>query len=304
MKFHLPAAISQRAARTALLTQKHSPTILFGLGVVGVVATTVTACKATLKLEDVVSDMERDLTQAKTVAENLPDRYSERDRQQDTLVIYIRAAAKITKLYGPSLILGAASIACLTGSHNILQKRNAGLTMAYAAVDKAFKEYRSRVVDEYGEDKDREFRYGTETSTVVKEEVNGPKKSKVKHASTKGGASMYAKFFDPDNVNWNQQPEYNLMFLRAQQNWANDKLRAQGHLMLSDVYDSLGFDRTPASTQVGWLYNGDGDGYVDFGVFKDGNTQQVYEFATGMENTILLDFNVDGVMWDKIGRIR
>ena len=57
--------------------------------------------------------------------------------------------------------MGGLSIAALTRSHNILTKRNAALTAAYGALEKGFSEYRARVVEKYGEEEDRDFRYGT-----------------------------------------------------------------------------------------------------------------------------------------------
>lgn len=282
---------------TVLKTKKNSPTLLFGAGLVLGVATVVSSCKATLKLEGVLEEAGKNLETARTLEHS---EYSENDRQKDVALIYVQTAAKVTKLYSPAIVFGVASVAALTGSHRILNSRNAALSAAYAAVDKAFSEYRQRVTEEYGETKDRELRYGTDAKTVTVEDKNGPKK-KLSKVAGDGKRSMYARIFDEHNQNWNPQPEYNVAFLRLQQNYANDRLRARGHLFLNEVYDLLGMDHTPAGSQVGWLWNkGSGDDFVDFGIWADKSMRGTLDFLTGLENAIVLDFNVDGVIWDRI----
>lgn len=295
MRIRIPASVSRRAARSVLVGRKHSPAILFGVGVVGMVATTVTACKATLKLEDIIDEAQKNMELARTLESK---DYSEEDRAKDKYYIVVQTTVKIGKLYGPSIVLGALSIAALAGSHNIMRNRNAGLTAAYLAVDGAFKKYRERVVAEYGEDKDREFRHGTEVETITVEDTNGPKNREIKRYA---GASQYARMFNSSNKNWDRHPEYNAMFLRGQQKWANDRLRMKGHMMLNEVYELLGFDHTPAGTQVGWLWKrGTGDSYIDFGIFSDANAMKFHEFLVGQEGELLVDFNVDGPIWKQI----
>jgi hypothetical protein len=92
-----------------------------------------------------------------------------------------------------------------------------------------------------------------------------------------------------------------------QQNFANDRLRAKGHLLLNDVYDSLGLPRTAAGCVVGWVKGGNGqttagDGYVDFGLF-DPETQEIRDFFRGDNGALWLDFNVDGEVYKLIGDI-
>jgi hypothetical protein len=295
MKF-VPKAVSRAVARQILVGRKNSPTILFATGVVGVVATTVLASKATLKLEEVMSHNKENLKQARELQH---DDYSEEDRQRDIMILYVRAGRDLAKLYGPTILVGAVSIACLTGSHKILTDRNTNLVAAYIALEKGFSQYRARVVNEFGEDKDRELRYGMETREVIEETKTGHKITDVQSVGT-NGASIYAKFFDRDNQNWEPQSEYNIFFLRAQQNYLNDKLRARGHVFLNDAYDVLGMDRTPAGAVVGWLWPRGVDNDIDFGIWSKEDMNRFHDFVTGREGCILLDFNVDGVIYDKI----
>ena len=288
----LPSGVSRKFARQILVAQKHSPTLLFGAGVIGVVASTVLACKATLKLEELLYETRDELNTVKHLEHS---KYSEDDRKKDITYVYVRTCVKLSKLYGPSIVIGSASVAALTGSHHILSKRNAALTAAYAAVQKSFDEYRGRVVEQLGEEKERELRY------QVKEVADGKdkegKKKTVKVAS--GSPSMYARFFDDNNRNWSPTSEYNILFLRCQQNYANDQLKARGHVFLNDVYDSLGMERSTEGAVVGWLWDGTGDNFIDFGVFDSPACDGFFEFVQGRQG-VWLDFNVDGVVYDKI----
>lgn len=300
MKF-IPTAISRKVAGQALLVEKNSPTILFGAGVIGMVGSTVLACRATLKLEDVLEKAERDLDAAKGVRSLHPDQYSENDRKKDVAIIYVRGVGGVVKLYAPSVLLGAAAVACLTKSHSILQDRNTALTAAYVAVDKAFKAYRERVVERFDEQTDRELRYVAEEVDIIDDET-GKVVSTVR--VEQGDQGLYARWFDEENNNWNGPPneEYNVLFLRNQQNWANDMLRARGHLFLNEVYGMLGLSHTSPGAIVGWVYDRDnenGDNFVDFGCWNR-NDASPNDFTNGREGSILLDFNVDGPIWQLI----
>lgn len=294
---NLPKSI----ARPLLKLDKSSPKLLFGAGVVGVVGSTVLACRATLKLEEVLIEGQNRINQAKSLehrakAEDLD--YTTKDRESDTRIIIIQTGAKIARLYAPAVVLGGASIAALAQSHNILTRRNAALTAAYAALEKGFAEYRQRVVDKYGEEEDRRLRYGSHEVTVHKE--GGGKEEKVTRVAP-GTPSIYARFFDPSSSNWNTEPEYNLIFLQCQQQYANDMLRARGHLFLNEVYDSLGIPRSEAGSVVGWIVD-DGqtaEHFVDFGVWEK-DDHNARDFVNGLEGAILLDFNVDGVIYNLI----
>lgn len=297
MKF-IPNAVTFKIARQVLVLKKNSPTLMFGAGVVGVVATVVMASRATLWVDAVLEETQDKLHDAKELHDSGHKDYSDHDYYQDVVVLYSRAAGKLVKLYGPSILVGATSIGMLTGSHIVLTRRNVAVTAAYAALDKGFEEYRARVLNDLGEDKDREYRYGSVTEEVTKKTKKGEVVKAVKRVGP-DGASIYAKFFDSRSSSWSPQPEYNLLFLRAQQNYVNDKFKARGHVLLNDVYDSLGLERTKAGCVVGW-YQGEGDGYIDFGIFNGKHMDRFYDFAMGHEGAILLDFNVNGIIYDKL----
>lgn len=294
--------------KSGLYLKKYSPEILIGIGVVGLVASTVTACKATLKVDEILKDTNEKLEAVKEVKAQVENgsikaEYDDKTAAKDKGIIYVQCGLRIVKLYLPSVTLGIAGIGCILGAHNIMQKRNAALLLLYKGVEESFNNYRNRVVEEYGEEKDKEFAYGLrkeKTVETVKDENGKEKKVKRDVTVTDGNVySRYARFFDEYNMYWKKSPEYNLMFLTQIQNYANDTLKARGHIFLNEVYDMLGIQRTQEGAIVGWLRDGDKDCYVDFGIHNVYN-EKARDFVNGIEPAILLDFNVDGVIYDMI----
>ena len=288
------------------VVQKHSPEILAGVGVVGVVASTVMACKATMKLNDILEESKETRDKIREVESNprYEEQYSHEDAKKDLVINYTQTAMKVAKLYAPAVILGSASLGCLLASNDILRKRNAALSAAYMTVDKSFKEYRQRVVDRFGEEVEKEIRYNIKaeeiTSTVVAEDGSETTITETVKTMDPNLYSDYAKFFDEASPYWQKDPEYNFMFLKSQQQYANDLLKARGRLFLNEVYEMLGIEKTKAGQIVGWVYNPEnpiGDNFVDFGIF-DMSKERVRAFVNGYEPNILLDFNVDGNIWD------
>lgn len=285
---------------------KHSPEILAGVGVVGVVGSLVLACKATTKLSDVLEESKEQLDKIKEVAADpaYEEKYTQDDAKKDTTITYVQTGVKVVKLYAPSVILCASSLGCLLASNNILKKRNAALSAAYMTVDKSFKEYRKRVADRFGDEVEKEIRYNIKAEEITKVDENGNEVTEtvkvMDGTDDPNSYSDYARFFDESCAAWQNDAEYNLTFLKAQQQYANDLLKAKGRLFLNEVYRMLGIDETKAGQVVGWVYNPDnptGDNFVDFGIYNM-QRERVRAFVNGYEPNILLDFNVDGVIWN------
>lgn len=299
------ALATSKAARGLLQTQKHSPKILFVAGAVGVVGGTVLACRATLKVSDILDEHEKVVANVQHGIDT-SDNATQEDRDKIVRRLRIEAAGKIVKLYAPATGLVAVSVLALTGSHVILTKRNGALMAAYAGLDRAYKEYRQRVASEFGVDTDRKFAMGGETVAVEEKLANGKTKltKKVVLGKNEFGHSPYAVLFDEQSQWWTREPGMNANVIMMRQSWANDKLKAKGHLFLNEVLDFLDLPRTQAGAIVGWIYDRDnpehvGDNYVTFGVFE--NDEDTAEgFIDGSEKTVWLDFNVDGVIYDKI----
>ena len=280
--------------------KKHSPEILVVVGVAGVVTSTVMACKATTKAGDILEEHKNQMNAIDQVVKMDRDDYTEEDHKKDTTIVYTQTAIKFVKLYSPSIMIGVLSLGCIIYSHNILTKRNAALAAAYATVDRGFKEYRGRVVERFGKELDHELRYNIKAQEFEKTEVDKKGNEKVVKETVNVADpnlySDYARFFDDGCNGWSKDPEQNLTFLKCQQAYANEKLKAKGYLFLNDVYKMLGIPATKAGQIVGWIYdekNPIGDNFVDFGLY-DMNKPVVRDFVNGYERTILRDFNVDG----------
>ena len=302
--------------RAGLKLKKYSPEILVAAGIVGTVAGAVMACKATTKVSEIVEDTKEQLDTIHKVTEAGEMKtnegvisYTEEDAKKDTTIVYAQTAVKFVKLYGPAVAVGTLSIASILAGHNILRKRSIAIAAAYTAVETSFKEYRNRVIERFGAELDRELKYNIKSKeieeTVIDE--NGKEKTvkktiEVVDSDQLSKYSPYAKFFDETSLGWERDADYNLMFLRRQQDYANEKLKSRGHLFLNEVYDMLGIARTKAGNVVGWIYdekNPIGDNYVDFGIY-DLYDDKKRRFVNGYEKSILLDFNVDGDILDLI----
>lgn len=294
---NIKSLLTSSVARKVLLAKKNSPAVLFVAGAASMVGSTVLACNATLKLNALL-DEAGETTQKIEEASKI-EGYTGELQNRDRKLHKVQTAAKIGKLYLPAIALGTFGLGCLTGAHLELRNRNTALMAAYAALDKGFREYRNRVSDAYGQDAERNIRYASDS---MEGETQEDGKSVTRRTSSLvGNRSIYARFWDKDTTNnWLQDPNYNLAFLNSQQNYLNDRLNAKGHVLLNDAYDALGLSRTKEGCVVGWVKNSkNGDNYIDFGFMMD-DGQAVLDFIVGQEDGLWLDFNVDGIVYDKI----
>lgn len=297
--------------RVGFKLKKHSPEILVVTGVVGGVVSAVMACKATTKVNFVLEETKRQIDIVHEGVEKgevqgytetgevgmVP--YTAEDAKKDTTIVYGQTALKFVKLYGPSVALGTLSIASVLAGHNMLRKRNLALAAAYQVVDTGFKQYRNNVIERFGEQMDRELKYNIKAQEI--EETVTDKKGKektVKKTIEVGDPSRspYTFCFDETSSCWVRDAESNKFFLARQQDYANEKLKAKGHMFLNEVLDMLGLPRCRAGQTVGWMYdenNAVGDNYIDFGVF-DIHCEAARNFVNGLEKSVWLNFNVDG----------
>ncbi len=289
-------SLTRTFAKTLFKAKKNSPHIFFGVGLAGLVGSVILACRATLDLEETIDEIRTDVKETKesNYLEHAADgvltpEIVERNQAKEVGIITFKGVAKVGKLYAPAIILGGASVACLAGSHIQLTRRNAALTAAFTALSQAFETYRERVRAELGEDRERDLYLGVETI-----EIGQGKNKELVRVVDPDGLSEYHVVYGPDCREWQNSAEFNRLFLEAQEKFANHRLRRNGHLFLNDVYESLGLDDTPAGQIVGWIWNSEnGDNYVDFGL-------QEARIKYADDPALILDFNVDGVIWNKI----
>lgn len=302
-KTEIMKSVNGVASKTVMKLKKHSPEILVVAGIAGTVVSAVLACKATTKVAEILDETKGTLD---TIHEGMEtgaingQEYTTEDGKKGTVVVYAQTGMKLAKLYGPAIILGTLSITSILASNNILRKRNVALGAAYAAIDKSFKEYRGRIIERFGEQVDTELKYGIKAKKFEEIEVDPEtgKEKKVKKTVMVADPNLqsdYAVYFDSKSRNYETNPDYNRMFLKAQQAFANDKLQTRGHLFLNEVLDDLDLPRTPAGQIVGWTKDGP-DGYVNFRI-----VEVERETEDGRhEPALLLDFNVEGNIWEKM----
>lgn len=302
-KTEIMTSVNGVASKAVMKLKKHSPEILVVAGIAGTVVSAVLACKATTKVAEILDETKGTLD---TIHEGMEtgaingQEYTTEDGKKDTVVVYAQTGMKLAKLYGPAIILGTLSITSILASNNILRKRNVALGAAYAAIDKSFKEYRGRVIERFGDQVDTELKYGIKAKKFEEIEVDPEtgKEKKVKKTVMVADPNLqsdYAVYFDSKSRNYETNPDYNRMFLKAQQAFANDKLQTRGHLFLNEVLDDLDLPRTPAGQIVGWTKDGP-DGYVNFRI-----VEVERETEDGRhEPALLLDFNVEGNIWEKM----
>lgn len=298
-KTEIMNGLTRSLGKVKFTLKKHSPEILVVSGIVGTVAGTVMACKATTKLDAILEESKEKIDAIHEAGENpevLPKDvlYTEEDYRKDLTITYVQTGLKVAKLYAPAVAVGVLSIASILAGHNMLRKRNVALAAAYSVVDKSFKDYRGRVVDRFGEDLDRELRYNIKSKeveeTIIDEKGKEKKvKKTVNVVNPDDVKNEFSQFFCEGNPNHSKDAEFNKMFILRQMDYANERLAAEGYLFLNDVYAMLGMDKTRAGASFGWIYNKDIIKQIDFNIF-DVHDEAKRRFVNGLERNILVDF--------------
>lgn len=278
--------------------------MLFG-GIAAGAASVVMIAKAHRKSEGLVEELKDELTEIEATY-NIPedemvDSITEREMIEAKGRAFGVATARVIRLYGPGVVMGIGGLMLILGSHGLMKRRAQALIGLATLLETSFAKYRERVKEEYGPEVEARMFQGSEARPVTVLSDDDGKKTKKKvaknHIPEQGDPLMYDRIFDETNRNWKDDPDLNIYGLYAIQNQMHDILQMRGQLVLNEVYRKLGFDETDYGAVVGWLRDGDGDGYVNFGLEDDINQREG-------DNRWHLSFNVDGVIWDKIGMRR
>lgn len=299
-------AVATTAARVGISVNRHSPEILVGAGIIGGTATTVMACRATLKVNAICVEANENYAKVDAVIENenvSEEVYSNEDAVQDRKIIMTTVVSGVVKNYGPVMLLGAASITSILCGYNILNKRNMALVAAYATLDSGFKAYRGRVIAEQGEEADWRYRTGSVMKKVEKEVID-EKTGEVKMKKVK--AEVLEEDVEPIDytINFCREAIHirdrmdvtgSLNYIQNVENSANTVLLAEHVVTLNDVRTWLGCPINSTGQIVGWTMDGSGDNYVEL------KTHIVYDETLG-HDTIIIDPNVEGPVFHKIDR--
>ena len=309
--------VTRFVGKAKLTGKKYEPEILLAVGIASGAACVFFACKGTLKASEIIdkhNERMEEINQLKEINAEDPTECTDRDIKVNTVRAYYATALDFAKTFGPAVIFGTLSLACILTSHGVMRKRNLALAASLATVRTAFDEYRGRVVRDLGKDMDRHFLYDTveeiRESEVTDAETGKTKKVKEKVIKPRY-ANAYSRIFDNANApdDFEKDGAANYMFIRAQMLTAQRRLIRDGYLFLNDVYKLLGMPITLAGQTAGWIY--DYDNRDNTMIFFEGfdenelyNSQEVIDLMNGKENSIIINFlNIRDTILDDLPRV-
>lgn len=320
-KDEIMATVTRTASKYGYKLKKASPTIMIVGAAIGGVTATVLACKATIKAQDILTEHNAHVESIHTAKKQIEDgtiqlsegeTYTEKDYKNDITTTYAQTGLKLAKVYAPAVVLGAASLGCMFGSHHIMSKRNASLTAAYIALDQAFNEYKTRVGDRFGSRVQEELEHNIKAVEIESKNTNeqGVEEAIKEYKDVAmAHTSPYTCIFDETVDTWQPDNMLNRNYLFLMEQAANKRLRIKGHLFLNDVLELIGTHggvtmKTPEGQIVGWIYDPNDptrQNHVDFGVtsYVEGD-DALNSFISGGERSVMLRFNCDGPIIDKI----
>ena len=208
---------------------KHSPEILTGLGIAGMITTTVLAVKATPKALDLINDRKDELE-----TEKLPP---------------AEVVKTAWKCYIPAAVTCATSTACLIGASSVHLKRNAALATAYKLSESAISEYKDAVIDKIGEKKEQTIRDKVAEEKMKKNPVSSSEVFITEKGNTLCYDTISGRYFKSD-----------IDRIKRAENAINKQLLDEMYVSLNDLYDELDLDHTKLGDELGWKID---DGLVE-----------------------------------------
>lgn len=282
---------------------KNTPDIYIGLGIVGVAVGSYLAIKAGKQAADIVNNVKEDIKFIDDSLEEVSEVTEEhiKEAEKEKIELKVKAGVELAKIISPVVITNVVTIAMFLKGHEMNKKRLLAVGAAYNALNLDYSKYRDRVKEKLGEKEELAIRHNTPIVTIEEKDDKTDKKKKTDgyDVSNKTEYSPFCKFFDATSPAWEKSATYNLTFLRAQQKMANDQLRNNGYLFVNDLYKNLGLEPIPEGQLFGWVYDADEDTTIDFGLYNI-HDEAVRRFVNGVEPVVLLDFNVQGYILDKV----
>ena len=250
---------------------KHSPEILTGIGIAGMITTTVLAVKATPKALELIGEAKYK-KEEETVEHNCKVNKVSECMSSDLKPLEVVKAA--WKPYVPAAITGSLSVACLVGASRVNFKRNAALATAYTLSEKVLKDYKDSVVETIGEKKEEKIKEKVAQKKVDKQPAS---KSEVVMVNSDGNVL----FLEPVS---NRYFKSDVESIRKIVNDLNYRLTTgtEEYISLSEFYDEIGLSHTSISDEIGWNIYRDGQIAVDMPSAKTDKG----------EPCLVLDYNV------------
>lgn len=291
----LPVAVTRFAAKASALAVKHAPTILtYGGAAVATVGTGL-AVKQSFRYIEKVSEpdlmhlIKIEETMELSKAGKLKDEYTEQEYKQDKIHAYILLGIHTAKHYAVPAALFAGGIAMILTGHHMQLKRLAKITAAYGSLHTAYTNLKKRI-----ENSDTNME---NLSDILKPDVVTENETEPKTAIT--SFQPYEYYFDDTNEYFHPNSQSaNETFLNSIHQFANDRLYTKGHLFLNEVLEALGMEHTAEGAVTGWVIRDGASNFVSFGD-EDFFDLRLDEH-NGMPPKYTLNFNVDGLIWDRI----
>lgn len=213
--------LSNIAKSIGTVVKKRSPEILTGIGVAGMIATTIMAVKATPKAIELINEKEIELSVDKLTA--------------------AETVKTVWKCYIPTVVTGITSIACVVGASSVNARRNAALATAYTLSETALREYKEKVVEAIGEKKEQSVRDAIAKDKMEKHPVNDKEIIMTDKGDTLCFDVISGRYFKSD-----------IDKLRRAENELNRQLLEDGSVSLNDLYDAIGLDDIRIGYDLGW----------------------------------------------------
>ena len=305
-----------RVAKLAFAAKKDAPVILLAVGGAMIVGGTVYACVKTVGVDEEVSEHMDTINLNK---EAIKDPGNKDDIPEIKSVIreeWVKTGFDLGKCYAIPAIMITGGLVCVIAARNIEHTR---FVMAMASVESitaAFEAYRLRVIEDQGLSADKRYMEGTYDAQVdfygeqPQDKRKKPKKETENVIGGKKPGSPYAVIFSPETTDcWSNDRSENKYFLDTTNVYLNQKLNEEGYLFLNEVYKALGMGYEPIGQFAGWLVPTNEedamlrDGEVHIIVTEMYLEEEIERSRREHTNpcpTLRLDFNVDGIIWDKV----
>lgn len=246
---------------------RRSPEILTGIGIAGMITTTVLAVKATPKALEKIEEKKVE------VYESLdPNEVPSQAVPSEVKLTKVEIVKAAWKPYIPAVITGATSIVCLVGASKTNLKRNAALATAYNVSQTALDEYKKKVVETIGEKKEQKVR-----ESIAQDKANKDKPKKEGQNVIVIGEGKYP-CYDPilDKEFYSDKEA-----IREAVNNVNEKLLSYDYVSLNEFYDELGLAHTKIGDDIGWNISRDGQVKISFDSIlnKDGKPALVLNYT-------------------------
>ena len=310
-------AAMQLAVRVGKFLRRKSPEIMTGIGVVGIGATIYTTVKAVPKIQEIKEEAKATLDDIDAAeASNFPN-YSAEDAAKDRKIVRVQTAVKLVKAVAPVVASVGVTLSGFLGAHKILSERNATLSALTMATDKAFREYRKKVAETFGEEAEHDLRYGlTEEEIEVKAIGEDGKENVVKERrKVQNRAGYFGQFdfiFDENVPGWERDARANKTYVLQIQDWANKEAERKFYLYhnglsVADICERFAIKKPKGSRNAGWMYDPNdpkwkSGHYIDFGVFNI-HDEDARAFANGLERSFHVVLDPDTLNLEELERL-